>query len=63
MQGGKCQPQNWIPFVANQFPAVSPFSHQQSTDSATSLLRLPEQQQTPQRMRSFRKNREVKFRN
>ncbi|KAK4879120.1 hypothetical protein RN001_007266 [Aquatica leii] len=58
---GKPSP-NWIPFVANQFPVVSPFAHQQSADSATSLLRIPEQQ-TPQRMRSLRRNREVKFRN
>ncbi|KAK5646074.1 hypothetical protein RI129_004538 [Pyrocoelia pectoralis] len=56
------QTHNWIPFVANQFPAVSPFAHHQSTDSSTSLLR-PQEQQTPKRMRSLRRNREVKFRN
>ncbi|KAI4466255.1 popeye domain containing protein [Holotrichia oblita] len=66
---GGLQVQCWVPLVANQFPAVSPFMNyhhpstinQQRQDSVTDSLRLPETQTPPARTRSFRKNREVKF--
>ncbi|KAK9693994.1 Popeye protein conserved region [Popillia japonica] len=66
---GGLQVQCWVPLVANQFPAVSPFMNyhhpstinQQRQDSVTGSLLLPETQTPPARTRSFRKNREVKF--
>lgn len=65
------QTQCWVPLVATQFPANSPFmlqqqqqqqeQEQQRKGSSTSNLRLPETQ-SPNRSRSVkRSNREVKF--
>ncbi|XP_017773183.1 PREDICTED: blood vessel epicardial substance-B-like [Nicrophorus vespilloides] len=64
--------QCWIPVVANHFPAVSPFTAAAlgidgdgniDATSTTTLLRVPEIPMTPQRTRSFKKTREVKFKN
>ncbi|KAJ8960862.1 hypothetical protein NQ318_020160 [Aromia moschata] len=55
---GKIEQQCWVPLVAKQFPAKSPFNPQNSSTS----LRIPEVHTTPQRTRSLRRsNREVKF--
>ncbi|KAJ8966698.1 hypothetical protein NQ314_003348 [Rhamnusium bicolor] len=55
---GKLETQCWVPLVAKQFPAKSPFNPQNSSNS----LRIPEVHTTPQRTRSLRRsNREVKF--
>lgn len=57
---GKLETQCWVPLVAKQFPAKSPFANQSSTAS----LRVPPElhHTTPQRSKSIRKgNREVKF--
>ncbi|KAJ8979561.1 hypothetical protein NQ317_012950 [Molorchus minor] len=55
---GKIEQQRWVPLVAKQFPAKSPFIPQNSSAS----LRLPEVHVSPQRTRSLRRsNREVKF--
>ncbi|KAJ8920999.1 hypothetical protein NQ315_015795 [Exocentrus adspersus] len=56
---GKLETQCWVPLVAKQFPAKSPFN----TQSSSASLRVPpEVHVTPQRSRSLKKgNREVKF--
>lgn len=56
---GHLQTQCWVPLVASQFPASSPFM-QPKLDSPSSL-RVPEVH-SPQRTRSVKRpNREVKF--
>lgn len=56
---GQLQAQCWVPLVASQFPATSPFM-QPKPESPLSL-RVPEVQ-SPQRTRSVKRpNREVKF--
>lgn len=56
---GHFQTQCWVPLVASQFPATSPFM-QPKLDSPSSL-RVPEVH-SPQRTRSVKRpNREVKF--
>lgn len=54
---GRLQQQCWVPLVANQFPAQSPFAPLQEQQSA---LKIPELK-SPQRTKSLKKNREVKF--
>ncbi|CAG9840106.1 unnamed protein product [Diabrotica balteata] len=54
---GRLETQSWVPLVAKQFPAKSPFNPQSSSTS----LRIPEVHTTPSRSRSLKKPREVKF--
>ncbi|XP_057665400.1 blood vessel epicardial substance-B-like [Diorhabda carinulata] len=54
---GKLEQQSWVPLVAKQFPAKSPFNSQSSSTS----LRIPEVHTTPNRSRSLKRSREVKF--